>query len=337
MPDLGWPEDVDVGGERETARVSDVGIPPSRRLAGVLTAGELAAAGVSAARIRTLVRRGVLVPVCRGVYARAASATALARRPAGEHTLRLTAALAVLGPYAAGSHHSAALIHRLDLLGQTPGETVTVTRPPEAGGSRTARTGIHLHTVALPDDHVVAWADGLRVTSVARTVADMARAVSFRSGVVTADSALRTRQVTLAELHAVLAACSGWPGIERARQVVDFSDGRSESVLESLARVVFREQGLPAPDLQVWVGAGGAVAGRADFLWRQYGTVGEADGALKYGDPASAQARFWRDARLREAGFEVVHFGWDEVVRVPQQVAASIRAAFRRGRQVAGG
>jgi hypothetical protein len=27
----------------------------------------------------------------------------------------------------------------------------------------------------------------------------------------------------------------------------------------------------------------------------------------------------------------VVHFTWDEIVRVPGQVAASIRAAFQRG------
>jgi len=37
-----------------------------------------------------------------------------------------------------------------------------------------------------------------------------------------------------------------------------------------------------------------------------------------------------RDARLRQAGFEVVHFSWDEIVHEPDQVAESIRAAFRR-------
>jgi hypothetical protein len=151
--------------------------------------------------------------------------------------------------------------------------------------------------------------------------------------VVTADSALQARQTSVGELRAVLAACARWPGIERARKVVGFSDGRSESVLESLARVAFREQGLPPPDLQVWVGADGEVVGRAGFLWRKYRTISEADGALKYQDPASARARFWRDAKLREAGFEVVHFGWDEIVRAPHQVAASVRAAFRRGGQ----
>jgi very-short-patch-repair endonuclease len=70
--------------------------------------------------------------------------------------------------------------------------------------------------------------------------------------------------------------------------------------------------------------------GRADFLWRAYHTIAEADGALKYADPARAMAQLERDKRLREAGFEVVHFTWREVTRTPDKVAASIRAAFRR-------
>jgi very-short-patch-repair endonuclease len=72
------------------------------------------------------------------------------------------------------------------------------------------------------------------------------------------------------------------------------------------------------------------VIGRVDFLWRAYRTIGEADGAIKYADPSRALAQLQRDAELRAAGFEVVHFTWDEIVRVPSQVAASIRAAFRR-------
>jgi hypothetical protein len=301
-------------------------------LAGIVTTRELVAAGFSPARIRTLVGRGRLVPVWRGVYASGAAVAALVGQPGGEHVLHVAAAVALTGREAAGSHHSAALIQGLDLLDRVPPGITCVTRPPDAPGSRTARPGIRLHTAALPVTHVVALANGgLRVTSVARTVVDLARTSSLRAGVVTADSALHARQTSVPELRAALAACARWPGVDRARQVVDFSDGRSESVLESLARVAFAEHGLPPPDLQVWVGAEGEVVGRADFLWRRYRTVGEADGALKYGDPASARARFWRDAKLREAGFEVVHFGWDEIVRVPHQVAASIRAAFQRG------
>lgn len=73
------------------------------------------------------------------------------------------------------------------------------------------------------------------------------------------------------------------------------------------------------------------VIGRADFLWGQYRTIGEADGAIKYADPSRAVAQLERDARLRDAGYEVVHFSWPQIVRTPAQVVARVRAAFQRG------
>ncbi len=172
---------------------------------------------------------------------------------------------------------------------------------------------------------------GVPVTSPARTVADLARTESFASGVAVADSALHARMTTKAELAAVLAQCPRWPGIQRAREVVEFSDARSESVLESLARAVFHERGLPPPDLQVWIGDDDLIIGRVDFLWRQHRTIAEADGRIKYATPSRALAQLDRDARLRAAGYEVVHFTWPELTRVPDQVVSAIRAAFRAG------
>jgi Protein of unknown function (DUF559) len=113
--------------------------------------------------------------------------------------------------------------------------------------------------------------------------------------------------------------------------VVTFSDARSESVLESIGRVAFDWFGLPAPDLQVWLGDDGEVIGRVDFLWRSRRTVAEADGAVKYDQPGRALGQLNRDARLRAAGYQVVHFTWPEITRVPRQVVAEIRAAFQRG------
>jgi Protein of unknown function (DUF559) len=274
------------------------------------------------------VRRGVLVPVGHGTYTRAAVAGRVASEPGGEQALRLASVLAVAGPGDVGSHHTAALIHGLELLGQWP-LVVAVTRPP--GGSKKSRSGVNAHIAALPPEHVVERR-GIRVTSVARTVVDLARTSSFRSGVVVADSALRGKQASRAELQAVITDCVRWPGIGQAKLVVEFADGRSESVLESISRVAFRDQGLPAPELQVWVGGDeDGVIGRADFLWRRYRTVGEADGAVKYQDTARAISQLRRDAHLRAAGFEVVHFTWDEIVRTPGRVAASLREAFSRG------
>ncbi len=302
-------------------------VPGSSRLAGIVTTAELLASGMPRWRLRSLVRSGALVHISRGVYAGAVPLAGLAHEPAGKHALWAAASFLTL-PGTVASHHTAARIHGIDLLGKLPA-AVIVTRPLGTGGSRSARAGVIVHNAALPADQVTAW-QGIPVTSVARTVVDLARTSSFRAGVVAADSALYTRQTSERELRSVLAGCSRWPGVRQARRVVAFSDPRAESVLESISRVAFRDQRLPDPDLQVWVGDDGVVIGRVDFLWRQYRTIGEADGAAKYTNPARAMAQLRRDAELRAAGFEVVHFTWEEITHVPARVAAAIRAAFGR-------
>jgi hypothetical protein len=274
--------------------------------------------------------------LARGAYAPAALVAALSGDRAEEHAVLVAAALAVTGPGAVVSHHSAALIHGLDLLGREANKSVALTRPPGGTGSRTARPGVRLHAAALPAEHVVVRY-GMPVTSAARTVIDLARTSSFPAGVVVADSALRTKKTAKAELQSVIAACPRWPGLQVARQVAAFCDAGSESVLESIGRVALHAQGLPAPELQVWVGDETEVIGRADFLWRAQRTIAEADGAIKYADPSRAKAQLERDARLREAGFEVVHFTWQEITREPGQVVASIRAAFRRATVLSAG
>ncbi len=170
----------------------------------------------------------------------------------------------------------------------------------------------------------------VRLTSPARTVVDLARSVSFTDGVVVADSALRRKLTNRDEMREVVKFCAGWPGIAQARKVVAFSDERAESVFESIARVAFDQGGLPPPDLQAWVGKDGVVIGRADFFWPEHSTIAEADGAAKYADPQEARNQLWRDAALRAAGFEVVHFGWHELRLNPDQVVAAVRAAFAR-------
>src|SRR5215831_8572909 len=183
-----------------THRMSD-----SSRLAGVMTTAELAASGVSRGQLRRLVRRGAWLRLAHGVFAPAERVAAEAGDRAGEHAVRVAAALAVSGPGAVASHHSAALVHALDLLGRKLSETVALTRPPGINGCRSGGPGIRLHIAALPAGHVVTRR-GLPVTSVARTVVDLARASSFQAGVVAADSALRSRQVSAADLELCVAA-----------------------------------------------------------------------------------------------------------------------------------
>jgi hypothetical protein len=303
----------------------------------VQTTAELLAVGLSAGQIRRMVRDGTLRLLRPGVYAPSASVVSVLRdsrdtktRHAGEQLLRLAAALAATGSQSVGSHRSAGQVYGLGLVGRDLEQVTEITRAPGDRGGHTARLGVLVHIANLPPDHVVSYR-GVPLTSVPRTVIDLARTLPFAEGVAIADSALNARLTSKAELAAVIADCPRWPGLQRAREVTAFSDARSESVLESLSRAAFRQAGLPPPDLQVWVGDDGEIIGRADFLWRPYRTIGEADGAFKYQTPARARAQLERDARLRAAGYEVVHFTWAQITRVPAQVVDSIRVAFSRG------
>jgi hypothetical protein len=303
-------------------------LPQTGRSAGVVTTAELRAAGKSKYEIETLARNGTLIRLRYGVYADATRAGRYAKQKSAEHLLQAAAALAVVGPDATVSHQSAARLHDIDLLGKAT-NTVTLTCPPQHGWR--GRAGIQVHVADLPVEHLDTKVR-FRMTTPARTVVDLARTLDdFNAGVVTADSALHKKLATKDELHAVLAACPRWRGSQRARQVVDFADDRAESPLESIARLVFANCGLPAPDLQVWL----TEQIRVDFYWKRYRTVAEVDGDMKYDlDPARARSELARDRLLRRAGYEVVHFSWDDITRNPQFVAATVREAFSRGTRV---
>jgi predicted transcriptional regulator of viral defense system len=304
---------------------------PDWRLAAIRTAAELKAQGKSAAQIANLTHQGTLVRVRRGVYAPSDMAAQVLNHPHGAQLLGAAAELLAVGPGAVASHDTAARVHGVDLLARPERDAaaskVTLTRRP--GHNRSGRPGVRVHSAELPADHVTVMY-GMPVTTVARTIIDLGRSLEFRAGVVAADSALRQRLVTTADLEKVLTECEQWSGVKRAVDVVAFADERAESVLESLARVVIRDCGLPPPELQVWVGGAEAV-GRVDFLWRQFRTVAEVDGRMKYSDPSRAVRQLERDRQLRDAGYEVVHFGWQHINENPGYVNSTIRRAFNRG------
>lgn len=293
------------------------------------TAATWRAAGVSGTQLAQLVRAGELAQIRYGTYARASLVTEAATDPALAHALQV-AGVTARTPAAVASHHSAAQMRGLGLLEKPPDGTVTLTIAPSARIGSYRRASVIRHAAELPDEHVTKLY-GMPATTAARTVIDIARTSPFMEGVVVADSALYERHASRAELRRVLARCARWPGISRARQVVDFANGRAESVLESCARVVFRDQGLPPPELQVHItGRDRTMIARVDFLWRKYGVVAEADGLLKYDSGERAIAERKRDRLLQEAGFDVIHFTWQELFSDPTRVASRIREAFDR-------
>jgi hypothetical protein len=315
--------------------MASVRFPETGRLAGLMTLTDLANAGFSRPSIRELTSRSVLVRVRRGAYVPADLACEIpGSAQFRERTLGIAAAVAVAGPDAAASHHDAALLQGTDLLDRPPPELIAVSQP--GGHDRLLRGSptVRIRATSLPPGQVTVRG-GVPVTSAARTVIDLARTTSLRAGVVVADSALYRRKTPKAHLTTLIDSCRHWPGIHRARRVVGFSTDQAESPFESIARVTFDELGLPPPELQVWVGDSRPIA-RVDFLWRQHRTIAEADGALKYADPDRARQQLHRDAELRDAGFEVVHFSWRELTVSPAQVVGWITAAFERASMMRG-
>jgi very-short-patch-repair endonuclease len=309
---------------------------------GVATVAGLADVGVSSRLLARLRRRGLVIRARRGVYAMGGSFSEKVQTdPAQAHALRAAAVIVSTGNKEkwVASHHSAAIMQGLSLLGRPPDKVVAVTQNGR-GGNQSKRRGVRVHVAKTPAAHVTRQF-GVPCTSVARTVVDLARCSSFIQAVVVADNALHDQKTSTAQLQQVLAQCARWPGIQNARQAVEFSDWRSESVLESAARVIFRERGLARPELQVWVGSEqDPDIGRVDFYWPEHRTIAEADGKIKYQDEAQARElavrQLRRDTRLRDAGFEVVHFTWGEIFYEPEKVVARILAAFSRAARLYG-
>ena len=296
------------------------------RVAGI---AEWHAAGLTRAELRSLVRSGALVRVWPAVYATRPAVEWAKASPGRGHALLTMAARAALGEDSVVSHHSAALIHGLDLF-PAASVPVTLTRPPTRRCNRAKSDGVVFHAAELPADHVTTLL-GVRITTVPRTVVDLARVSSFMSAVVTADSALRAdaKRADFTSKEALIAACdacAGWPGNRQARRAVEFSDPRAESVLESCARVIFHEHGLDPPELQFTV-TGPDFRFSVDFYWAEHRLIVEADGGIKYSDPQRAVRQLERDQRLRDLGYKVVHFTWRELFQNPAAVIERIRGA----------
>jgi predicted transcriptional regulator of viral defense system len=295
------------------------------------TTDQLRAGGKSSGQIATLIRNGLFVPIGRGIYVSRAVAKEFATVPHGDHVLRAATDVARNRPACAVSHESAALLHNIDLIGN---QVTEVTITTGNGARRGHRHSVHTYSNDMPDSHITRKF-GLPVTTAARTVVDLARTLPYAQGVVAADSALHQGLTTAVELWQLAGEIRLRRGGDRASRLVHFADSLAESPLESLARVIFDDAGLPTPELQVPItGADDQFIGRVDFLWRKHKLIVEVDGAAKYeADPGRARQQLWRDKALRRAGYEVLHFVWrevwHEVITESGEVTAAVWAELR--------
>lgn len=221
---------------------------------------------------------------------------------------------------------SAAAVWRLPRVEAWPG----VVRTLVVSGRPRASAGLRPHVGAEAEPVLVA---GLRVTGVARTVADLARTGSLPTALAAADHALRhglcTGEDLTAQARAVPPRTRGRPV---AALVADLADGGSMSCGESLSRARMFTLGLPRPRLQVEHEDADGLIGVVDFDWG--GVVGEFDGRVKYrvpegADPREAGEVLWREKRREDrlrARSRVARWTWDIALDGPRlaDVLASV-------------
>jgi len=287
-------------------------------------------AGLTTKELLRGTRRGELVRLRRGWYL---VAEQVPPDPVGRHRQLLHATCPLLAPGSVVSHLSAAVLHGLPVWREQLSH-VQVTRT-DGRGKR--RGNVHVHVAPLTDAEVVE-VDGLAVTSVARTVVDLARTLPLDRAVAAGDAALRagTGTTTLGE---ALDAAAGRPGVAAARRAVDLLDARSESAGESCSRVLLHRIGLPPTSLQHEVlDETGRLVARADFGWEEHRTLGEFDGRVKYeqllrpGETAgdAVWREKWREDAIRDLGWQVVRWGTSQLAD-EQQLRDRLLRAFRRG------
>jgi very-short-patch-repair endonuclease len=239
--------------------------------------------------------------------------TGLQRDP--EHGLR--AALRRLPSRRAFSGRTAAWLHAIDA---TPCDTVEATIP--AGTGVSARAGIALRRSALLEGELVSIR-GMPVTSITRTIYDLASTLSLTEAVVMADAALHRGKVRLEQLNVWAKANAGRRGIRRLRRVLELAEPAAESPMESRLRMVLVLGGLPRPKAQVSIhDRSGRFVGRPDLYYEKRRLGIEYDGVAHR--DAMAQDNRRQNALLR-AGVRLLRFTAGDVLGNPTSIVAQVR------------
>jgi very-short-patch-repair endonuclease len=272
--------------------------------------GQLLFLGLSKQAVYKRVRAGRLHRVHVGVYA------------VGQGRLsrdgRELAAVLACGPEAMLSHRSAA--ERWEIMRSAFGLIeVTATR------SRRRKTGILVHTsrVLPPEDRTVM--DGIPVTSLGRTIVDLAEVSSDRRLGAAIHQAEVRGLFDLSEVEAALGRVPGRRGRHRLYRVLAMyrpAEHEFESGNERRLAEICRAYGLPETRP--------ALIGpyRVDCYWADAGIVIEVDGTAVHNTRKAFHEDRARDRALAVQGIQVLRVTEPDLGR-PAAIAAELHAVRR--------
>lgn len=156
---------------------------------------------------------------------------------------------------------------------------------------------------------------GRLATAPAWTAIEVARTLGRPRALATLDTALRVGACTPGELAAATIAQKGRRGIVKVRELLGHADGRSESEMESEARLVFIDGGLPMPALQYEIVDRYGRLWRVDFAWPDAMVAAEYDSIEWHMGPEAMLHDRLKTARLQECGWTIVPMTVDDVRR----------------------
>jgi very-short-patch-repair endonuclease len=223
---------------------------------------------------------------------------------------RWMAAVLACGEGAVLSHRSAATLWRIrDGEGR---------RPDVTSRARRRHAGITAHRAELTPADVTVHR-GIPVTTVARTLADLAHELSLDDLARALREAQYLKLYDMKELREVLQRRPSRALRELLPHVV------TQSAMEDRFLKLCRRHGLPEPVRQH------RIAGHPfDFAWPGQRVVVETDGWQAHSGPHAFQADRTLTNTLQLHGWTVLRFTWRDLTTRSHQVAAAVRSALYR-------
>jgi len=287
-------------------------LPRLRRVAGrqwgVVSRRQLVALGFSARGIEEWVRTGRLLRLHRGVYA------------VGHDRLRTEgrwlAAVMACGPGAVLSHRDAAQLWELR---RSSASVIDVTVPSQNGRIRRRGVRVHRSGRLAPDE--VTTRSGIPVTTVARTLLDLADVLDSQALRRAVTEAEYTSRFDLTSLNAVVEGNPGRRGRKLMTAALEGRRHRTRSPLEDRFLRLIEKWGVEEPQTNVWI-----EGYELDFVWTRAGLVVELDGAAAHTTRAAFNADRLRDRRLWRAGLRTIRLT-DDALDAEEEVLADLAQA----------
>jgi very-short-patch-repair endonuclease len=278
----------------------------------VLSLAELRACGLSRTAVMVRVRNGRLHPVHPQVYA------------VGHANLplegRFLAAVKACGPGAVLSHVSAAALWGFVAWDERYPE-VTVPRP----GTRLLK-GVRVHRSSTLNPPDVTRHHGIRLTSPARTLLDLASLLDARPLRRAVRQAQSLQRVSTTQLTEALARLAPRRGTKKLARIVATGPAPTRSELEDVVLDLILRGGLAHPQVNEPL----VVSGRRvvpDFRWPAQRLVVEADGAAWHDNKLAREDDAERQALLEAHGERVLRVTWGQAIARPTQTLTRLRAA----------